>query len=134
MPQLAGLIALKKSAIAASNQLSTLPEIYSRLVGSLELLSDSQREQEERHTRLVKVLDDLEPRIQTMVDFMLTGAAKVGQSLDEADNRLQSLGTFSNKLISFAMLALSLALWMGRDMGRYILGTVGICGMSPTVF
>lgn len=64
-----------------------------------------------------------------MVSTMLTSASKVEKSLDDAENRIQSMGgLFGSNSLSLGVLAFSLALWLGKQNWRSTTGVFGILG------
>jgi hypothetical protein len=100
------------------------------LIASHVSLSLSQKEQEKRQLKILDSLEELEPQVHQMVSAMLLGAAKVGQSLEDVDDRLQTMGYADRNRLSLGIIAFSLALWFGRDHWRSFVGCVGVSGRT----
>ncbi|KAF8243185.1 hypothetical protein K440DRAFT_637719 [Wilcoxina mikolae CBS 423.85] len=111
----------------STHQLSSLSTLYVNLLTTQDALSESQKEQEALQNRLLQSLELLEPRIEQMVSTMLSSASKVEKSLDDAENRIQSMGgIIGTNSLSLGILAFSLVLWLGRENWRSMAGIVGV--------
>ncbi|KAF8539790.1 Tht1-like nuclear fusion protein-domain-containing protein [Trichophaea hybrida] len=119
-------------AVLSTHQLASLSTLYVNLLANQDALSKSQREQETLQNRLLQSLELLEPRIEQMVSTMLSSASKVEKSLDDAENRIQSMGgIIGTNSLSLGVLAFSLVLWLGRENWRSMAGIVGfLVGIS----
>ena len=123
----------QQSALLSVHDLTSLPDIYARLLNTHSALTTSQAAQELRQHQLLVTLEALETRVNAMVDKMLAGAARVERSLDDADTRIQTMGgVFNKSYLSLGILTFSLVLWIGHNNLRSLSGGVGMIGKTSS--
>jgi hypothetical protein len=110
-----------------TNKLSSLSEVYSSLVAAQSSIADSQAELAERQQHVMYSLEILGPQIDQMVFTLSAKTDRLEKSLDNAEVRINSISGMGNKrTMAVGILAVSLAVWLGRDNWRSATGVVGV--------
>lgn len=120
------------NAVVTANDLSALSILYTSLLSTHEAMLRTQEAAESRQQELLTTIAKLEPRINGMASTLLLSAEKIEKSLDDAETRLQSMGGMWNKnAAALILMALSAALWFGRENWRGALGIAGLMSEYP---